>query len=127
MALSNTDLRLAVLMKKGEISFREVKRAVDAVYEGRKKLGEIFQIALPESIGRLSFSYETKARDRKHSLFHLILLDLDALVSSGLASRSYAPERETGELVEVYRITDKGVAQVARFAASLHDELRFVE
>jgi hypothetical protein len=109
MKLSNRDLWLMVLMKKGKVCFSDIMDAVDRIYaDPGIELGEIFNLDLPKSLQDATMDY--RAKDR-HALFHLVLNDLDALVTEGLAARSMERTGED-ELEEQFVITPQGVGRV---------------
>jgi hypothetical protein len=109
--LSNADLWLIVLMKKREIGFEDIKKAIDNIDDS---IEDIFEISLPRT-ARKKFSYDEK---RKHSLFHLILEDLDSLCRRGYVLRTYVSGKNTSEIVEKFQITPKGELRVAKLVVT---------
>jgi len=112
---SNRDLWLILLMKKGTLTFQDIKEAVDRISGGGCRLGEIFDIGLPEAVAGQALEYGQGGR---HALFHHVLGDLDALVMEGLAARSLVKVGRD-ELEECFVITPRGVGRVGALIAGM--------
>lgn len=107
MELANADLWLLIIMKKGELTFEDIKRAIDGI---DKSIAEVFEVKLPRPLTKTKFRYGVKDR---HALYHSILEDLDSLCSRGEALRFFESD-ERGEITEKFKITPQGALKAAQ-------------
>ncbi len=108
----NKDLWLILLTRMNEITFRDIKNAVNKISKNPDvTAAEIYQIKMPRSKEKARFNYEKKD---PHTLYHLILNDLDAICKRGDAYRTFETEKETGEIIEKYRTTPAGIMKAGQ-------------
>jgi len=114
----NKDLWLILLTKMGEITFRDIKKAVDGIGKNPGvKVKDMYQIKMPMSKENARFDYEKKD---PHALYHLILNDLDVLCKERYAYKTFETEEDTGEIVEKYRVTPSGTLKAGLLVVQPH-------
>lgn len=117
MDLTNADLWLFILMKKGVLTFEDITKAVDSFKDDQATISDITDVDFPEVIRGKRFNYPKGGR---HTLFHEILEDLDSLVAEGYAGRGI--EEDGNDFVEIFEITDVGNGRVGSLIVELQGE-----
>jgi hypothetical protein len=115
--LTNEDLWLCILMKKGKIAGEDINKFVGELRDKDEvnisRVCEIYDIAPPSFLKGANFRYKLgKRKEKLHNAYHLILRDLDHLCSTGMAQRVFEEDEETGDIAEEFKITPLGASRV---------------
>ncbi len=89
MKLTNAD-RWLLALREGDVTFEDIKGTIDQIFKSSE------------------FDYD--AGKGRHTVFHMILDDLDTLCRKGETVRTFEKENET-EIVERFRITPAGISR----------------